>query len=511
MMNFNHIKITLFLAFTCIYFNTHAQLATAPEPTLESPYNTVFVHLHFLQSDSYEPDIAAETIAPVLDSIARIEMAIQIKQLYDGNGLFVRLNMLPQEEAYQDSITDKPYYTPFPDKLPEVYLERIDGKWYYSRETITLVPELHNSLYPLGSDFLVKILPRKANAKILGLFVWQHVGFIIILLLCVLSYVFLSRIFKWIIHTLTRKRENWSFVDHSQGWTIARCTSIIVAAWLSRMLLPAIQLPVNGSDFANKTIDVVITIMFMAIGLTVVGILRKRAEPVTAGTESKMDEQLLPILSRIVKVIIIVIGTFYILHLLEVNVTALIAGISIGGLAMALAAKDTVQNLFGSAMIFIDRPFQIGDYIQAGGHEGTVVEVGFRSTRLMTIDTSIVSIPNGALTNMSLTNLGMRESRLCNLMLGVTYETPPDLIEAFIAGLRELIYAHPKTRNDPSYVYLREMADSSIGIMFRCSLLVPSYADEAIVKEEILFSILRLAEKMGVDFAYPTTTVHMVK
>ena len=108
-MTINNIKIALFLAFTCFTLQSEAQLATAPEPTLESPYNTVYVHLFFLQSDTYEPEIAAQTIAPVLDSAAAVEIAIQIKQIYDGKGLYVRLNNLPQEEAFLDSITEKPF------------------------------------------------------------------------------------------------------------------------------------------------------------------------------------------------------------------------------------------------------------------------------------------------------------------------------------------------------------------------------------------------------------------
>jgi MscS family membrane protein len=253
------------------------------------------------------------------------------------------------------------------------------------------------------------------------------------------------------------------------------------------------------------------TLIFMMMGFTLVNIFTSRAKALTENTESKMDDQLLPIVSRMGKMAIIIISTFYILDLLNVNVTALIAGISIGGLALALAAKDTVQNLFGSAMIFIDRPFQVGDYIIAGGHEGTVVEVGFRSTRIMNIDTSIVSIPNGAMADMPLTNLGVRLSRLFNITIGVTYETPPDLIQAYIDRLKKLILDHPKTNDDPFYVHLRELADSSINIMFRCQIQVGSFAEDVQIKEELLFSIIRIAEEMGVEFAYPTTTIHMAK
>ena len=147
----------------------------------------------------------------------------------------------------------------------------------------------------------------------------------------------------------------------------------------------------------------------------------------------------------------------------------------------------------------------------AGGMEGTVVEVGFRSTRLMTIDTSIISIPNGQMANMSLTNLGLRDARLFNIMIGVTYDTPPERLEQFIAGLRELILENEKIRHDMYYVHLRELADSSLNIMFRCYITVPTFAEEAVVKEELLFQIIRLAEKLGVNFAFPSTSVYLEK
>ena len=510
-MTINNIKVALFLAFTCFTLQISAQLATAPEPTLESPYNTIYVHLFFLQSDSYEPEIAAQTIVPILDSAAAVEIAIQIKQIYDGKGLYVRLNNLPQEEAYLDSITEKPYYTPFPKKAPEIYLERIDGKWYYSRETVSLVPELHHDLYPLGSDFLVRLLPRKANAKFLGLFAWQHLGFALIALLCFIVYFILSRVITRILRSAVKKRENWHFVGLNQSRSLARYIGVFVSIWVARMMLPAIQLPVRGSDFANRSLDILLTIIFMMAGMTLINIFTNRAKALTEDTESKMDDQLLPIVSRMGKILIVIISLFVILDLLNVNVTALIAGISIGGLALALAAKDTVENLFGSAMIFIDRPFQVGDYIIAGSHEGTVMEVGFRSTRIMKIDTSIVSIPNGAVAHMPLTNLGVRLSRLFNITIGVTYETPPDLIEAYIQRLKQLILDHPETNNDPLYVHLAGLADSSITIMFRCQIQVASYAEDVQAREELLFSIIRVAEEMGVEFAYPTTMVHMAK
>ena len=512
-MNFRYIKVTLLVAFTLSIGILSAQLKTAPEPTLENPYNTMIVHLYYLQSDSYDPDTAALTIAPdeTLDSAQRIELAVKIKQIFDGKGLYVRLNMIPQDPDYRDSINQENYYTPFPSAIPEIYLEKLDGKWYYSRESILLAPKLHKRVYPLGSDFLVRILPHRANMKLLGLHLWQHVGMLIITGIVVLAFFFFRRVILITVRLLTRKRENWQFLDKNFRRRLARYASIALSLWVGKMLLPAVGLPVQANDVVNKSLNIIIALMVMSLGLVLISVFTHRIRPVTEETESKMDEQLLPILTRMLQAVVIIISIFYVLDTLNVNVTALIAGISIGGLALALAAQDTVKNLIGSALIFLDKPFQIGDYVLAGGHEGTVVEVGFRSTRLMQIDTSIIAIPNGSISNMPLTNLGVRESRLLNMMIGVLYETPPDRIELFIQRLRELVQEHQNTKNDPSYVHLREFADSSINIMMRCYLTTTSFAEELVIKEDILFKILRVAEEIGVEFAYPTTTVHMAK
>ena len=196
---------------------------------------------------------------------------------------------------------------------------------------------------------------------------------------------------------------------------------------------------------------------------------------------------------------------------MNVNVTALIAGVSIGGLALALAAQDTVKNLIASALIFVDKPFQIGDYVIAGGQEGTIVEVGFRSTRIQQVDTSIITIPNGTIANMPITNLGVRQSRLFNIMIGVTYDTPPEKIEAYIGQLKELVLNHPRTKNEPFYVHLREMAGSSINIMFRCYIDTTAFPEELQIKEEIYLEIIRIAQQLGVNFAFPSQSIYIEK
>ncbi len=501
------IRTVLFFFLSVFFFqNGYSQGAQPPEPTLESPYNTILVHLYYLQGDSYGPEVAAKVFYQK-DSLEAQELAIKLLQVLDGKGLFVRLNLLPQNADYQDTVTLKAYYTPFPDQLPDVYLEKKGDKWYYSEQTAQAVPVLHKDLYPFGTDFLLKYFPKSARGDFLGLATWQWVGLGLLLLLAWLFQFFISRLLRPMIRLLAKSRFSSPLEDKSMLWKVARLGSFFILFFLIKSTLPLLQLPIRVNVFCIKGLDIAGIFFGVWLGLSIVDVVMKYAFRYAESTTQKMDEQLIPIMQRMLKILVVVAGIIYVLQLLEVNVTALIAGISIGGLALALAAQDTVRNLIGSAMIFFDQPFQIGDWVVAGGNEGEVIEVGFRSTKIQSIDSSIIFVPNNEIASSAVKNMGVRRLRLMKATLGVTYDTPPVLVEKFIAGLRQLIERHPKTKKDNYLVHFNSFGDSALSIYFRTHLFTESFAEELKLKEELAFGILRLAEALGVRFAYPTQTL----
>jgi MscS family membrane protein len=178
-------------------------------------------------------------------------------------------------------------------------------------------------------------------------------------------------------------------------------------------------------------------------------------------------------------------------------------------LALALAAQDTIKNLFGSIMIFVDRPFQIGDWINFDGKDGTVEEVGFRSTRVRTFANSVISVPNGRIADMTVDNLGLRTYRRFTTSITITYDTPPALITAFVEGLRQIVANHPDTRKDYYHVYVNNLGSHSIDILFYIFFAVPGWPEELKARHEIILQSIELAETLGVRFAFPTQTIHM--
>ena len=183
-------------------------------------------------------------------------------------------------------------------------------------------------------------------------------------------------------------------------------------------------------------------------------------DPIFDGIQSKwaqnsLDNNIFLMIKKIVGISVIIIGALLLIQSLGYNITSVLAGLGIGGVAVALAAKDTISNFFGSIVILIDRPFEIGDWIHFDGTEGTVDSVGFRSTQIKTFYDSIISIPNFILANAQIDNLGKRQHRRTRFTLGVTYSTDPKKIEAFVEGIKKIILNHEKTKKGllPSFFF----------------------------------------------------------
>lgn len=226
-------------------------------------------------------------------------------------------------------------------------------------------------------------------------------------------------------------------------------------------------------------------------------------------TDAKFDDILVPLLTKTSFIIVYMLGVVLVAHNLTIDVTGIIAGLGIGGLAFAFAAKDTIANFFGSIMLVLDRPFDIGDVVVAGDVEGTVVEVGFRSTRIRTFYDSLITISNGELMNRPIDNKGKRRFRRLSTTLGVEYDTPPEKMEAFCEGIRQIILSHKWTRKDSFHVYFVNYGASSLDIQLTVYWETDDYARELAEKHRLMVDILRLAQQMEINFAFPTQTLHI--
>ena len=219
---------------------------------------------------------------------------------------------------------------------------------------------------------------------------------------------------------------------------------------------------------------------------------------------SKAESQLIQYLKELVKIITCIIGIFVILgSVFNLNVATLIAGLGIGGIAIALAAKETLENLLGSFTIFIDKPFTVGDYIKVDSIEGTVENVGFRSTKIRTPEKTIISLPNKRMIDSALENQTLRNAWIIKFFIGLTCNTPPETIRQICQELTEKINQHPQTVND-ALVKFDNFGDWSLNIRVIYQTKLMSYAEYMAIREEINCLIMETVKKHGSDFAFPT-------
>ena len=228
-------------------------------------------------------------------------------------------------------------------------------------------------------------------------------------------------------------------------------------------------------------------------------------------TESKVDDQLIPFAIDIAKVLTIVLGVVMILgNVFDVNVTALVTGLGIGGVAFALASKESLENLLGSFTIFFDKPFTVGDTVTLGGVTGTVEKVGFRSTRIRTFDKSVVTVPNKNIISTELDNLGARPVRRVKFNIGLTYDTSVENIKNIVDDIQKLIDDHPMTNQEGKVRFLNFGA-SSLDIMVLYYVDSPDWEVLIDAQQKINFQIIDIVNKYKCEFAFPSTSVYIEK
>lgn len=480
-----------------------------PEVNLSTPYHTLYTHLSNLQEEHFYPEVAARSFPLKGRSLEEAEeLAVKLKQVLDGAGLYVDMELVPRDPAYYDSLSRQHKYV-LNARYPDIYLVRKEnGQWLYSERTAERIDGLFVQVFPLGTHKLLGWLPRFGQKKVMGLHVWQYMAILILILLAFI----LHRLFAYFL------RQGLNRLLHALGYQevakrfilpVARPFSLLFVFVFLLMFIPVVQLPAAMNYWVMLFIKAALPFFATLVFYKLIDLAGVYMERFAGRTESTLDDQLVPLVRKALRTFVVVIGALFILDNLNFNVTAFIAGLSIGGLAFALAAQDTIKNFFGSLMIFIDKPFQIGDWVTSGEIDGTVEEVGFRSTRVRTFRNSVTSVPNGKLADWVVDNHGLRQYRRFFTNLTITYDTPPNVVELFVEGLREIVVQHPKTRKDAYEVHLHNLGAHSLDIMFYIFFAVPTWSEELKARHEVLMEVMKLAETLEVRFAFPTQTLHM--
>jgi MscS family membrane protein len=209
-------------------------------------------------------------------------------------------------------------------------------------------------------------------------------------------------------------------------------------------------------------------------------------------------------------VLIFILGTISLLYNLGINVTAFIASLGLGGLAFALAAKDTVANLFGSIAIMMDGSIRVGDWIEVNGVEGDVEDIGMRTTKIRKFDKAVVAVPNSQIANSNIINYSRRKNRRIKMNIGVTYSTTKSQIEKIISDIRQMLQEHPNIDKDEVLlVRFDSFGASELSIFIYTYTNSPKWKEYLRVKEDINLKIMGIVERNGSSFAFPSQSIYV--
>ena len=488
---------------------------------LSTPRSTVFTHLDNLRPDNYHPEASAKTIYGVSGEEAQ-KKAIRLKYVYEGKGVFIDYTDLPNNPDYIDSINfpiPKHAFKPFPYRLPDVYLEKYGNYWYYSKNTVAKIDYLYSQIYPLGADLIEQFIPNELKTPFFGIAVWKWIGLFLAILLTYFLHVFFKKILYVLLKFIKGRLLHFPIENLDERLRqFAHPLSYIFGIYVMKIIIPYLLLGQKIGNWIMSALNFAEIVFWIFVFLKLIDVFITIYKHYSRLTENKLDDQLIPILKNSLKGLVIIFGLFKILIVMGADPKAIIAGASIGGLALGLAAQDTVKNLIGTLMIFVDKPFKIGDWVVVDGVEGSVEEVGFRSSIVRAADTSVFKIPNSKLSEVAVNNKGKRIYRRYTTTLGIRYDTPPALIETFVEGIKKIIELHPTTRNYSNYtpynsvpynVEFIDYGDSSLNILLNVYFMTNDYAVEMHGRHILLLGILELANTLGVEFAFPSQTLFM--
>ena len=343
------------------------------------------------------------------------------------------------------------------------------------------------------------------RTPLLGNPVWQYLASLIYIVLAFYVAKFLDWLTRVWLRQFTKRTQ--TSVDDQLLELLNGPVKVVAFVMFLHIGLSIFHWPEQVELWLHKGFTVVLAsaLTYMALRVTdvFVDIWRNR----TAGPEKALNEQLFIVIRKGIKAFLLVIAVLVTMQNLGVNVTAAIASLSIGGLAIGLAAQDTLANLFGAVAIFADKPFRVGDRIRLDAVDGTVETIGMRSTRVRNLDGHLVTIPNKTMGNATITNVTARPNIKTEMNLGITYDTPTEKVARASAILEEVYRGHPMTAD--VWIGFNKFNDSALNLYVVHWWNSVDFKTYLAGMQQLNLEIKRRFEAERIEFAYPTQTVHV--
>jgi MscS family membrane protein len=393
----------------------------------------------------------------------------------------------------------------FDDNLDLVHVSDPGGGriWLISSETLVKVPELYEQLEVRQVE--TRLPAFLVQHEFAGIPIWQW--------LAILVAIPLAAVLGWIALQMLKLPGYLWLRKHkplSPAWTsIWNPLWLVLAVVIHTFCVNYVRLPLLQRHYYQITVGVILIIGFNWLLWRILQQLARRVRDraIYAGRTGTGSVMLLG--ERILKALILILAVFLILSTLGFNMTAALAGLGIGGIAIAFAAQKTLENLFGGISLLGDEVIHVGDICRFGDRTGTVEDISLRSTRIRTPERTQLSIPNGSLATMNVENLSRRDKILFNSKLGLRYETSPDQLRYVLAQIRRLFYEHPKVETDGARVRFIGYDGGSLTLESFCYVLTRDGAEFLTIQEDLLLRIMDIIEASGTHIAFSTRTVYL--
>jgi MscS family membrane protein len=441
--------------------------------------------------------VLARELKAVLDPTLWVDLDA-LSDLPEGD----RDDGLPAQRELVGTITTEKRSVP-------LLLERVRGEndtvlWKIAPATVAQIPALYQEV---GSGALAEYLPGVFfQIQVLDLQLWQWFGLLLLLALAAA----VSWVVTAVIVRLTRpvvRRSRTVADEQIVRLAVGPLRLIVAVALFSAGTYPlGLAIPVQIFLAALEKAVTIIAVTWLLV--RAVGALAGAVENRLVARGQAFALSVIPLGRRTVQVLIIGLASLAVLQNLGVNVTGLLAGLGIGGLAVALAAQKTVENLFGGVTLIADQPVRVGDFCRFGDKIGTVEEVGLRSTRVRTLDRTLVTIPNAEFSAMQLENFTQRDRIWFHTTLGLRYETTSDQLRYVLIELKRLLVSHPKVDPDPARPRFVGFGAYSLDIELFAYIKTNDYNEFLAVQEDILLRIMDIIDASGTGFAFPSQTLY---
>jgi MscS family membrane protein len=375
--------------------------------------------------------------------------------------------------------------------------------WLFSSETLNKVPELYDNIHAHQvENKLPQSLVRNA---FLGMPLWQW--------LALFAAIPLALAIGWaVVLLLAIPRRLWlKFRNRPNLHSYSRMSAPLLVSFSAlahRVIAAYLGLPLLTRLYYYRIIGVLISIGFFWFLLRTTGLTmqRLRTHAISAGRTGTGTLMLLG--ERLLKALVAIVAVLATLGILGFNLTTVLAGLGIGGIAIAFAAQKTLENLFGGISVLADEVIRVGDSCRFGDRVGTVEDISLRSTRIRTIERTELSIPNGALAAMNVENLTRRDKILFNPALGIRCESSADQLRYLLAEVRRMLYEHPKVESDTARIRFASFDASALSLEIFSYILTRDWAEFTAIREDLLLRIMDIVEKSGSGFAFPSQTVY---